>query len=479
MPAPTYERLSFLDTSFLALETPETHMHVASVAIFGMGDLATPEGGLDFDRIRRHIDARAHLVPRYRQKLAWIPLEQYPVWIDDTHFSLDYHVRHTALPRPGGEEQLKALAGRLMSQQLDRSKPLWEMWFVEGLSEDRFALIAKVHHCMIDGVAGVDLMAVLLDLMPTDEPGEPVPWTPRPEPSGAELVVGETARLTRTAIELAKGLGRGAKDVATGHLGELRKSLTSRTSAVSASLRSGWLSPSSETPINERIGPNRRFTWAQTPLEDLKTVRRAFGVTVNDVVLSVASGAIRRFLIEHRGFDADGVDIRAMNPVSVRADSTFGESSNQVAMWLVHLPVHEPDPGSRVRFVAEQTATLKEDRHAEGAAALVQGAAATPTRMLSAGLKAAEGIRPFNLTITNVPGPQFPLWLEGAPLQAIYPIVPLWQFHGLGLALFSYLGTVHWGIMGDWDLVPDIEAFVDCIHASLAELLEAASETAS
>jgi WS/DGAT/MGAT family acyltransferase len=478
MPAATYERLSFLDASFLALESPTTHFHVATVAIFGMGEMAKPDGGLDFEAIRDRIESRLHLVPRYRQRLAWIPVEQAPVWIDDRHFNLDFHVRHTSLPKPGTEEQLKALAGRLMSQQLDRAKPLWELWFVEGLSDDRFALIAKVHHCMIDGAAGVDLMAVLLDLQPTMELDDPEPWTPRPSPSGAELVVGESARLTRYAIDTTKELGKTMKNLVTGGFSDIRDRVTRRTSAMGASLKSGWLTPSSQTPINERIGPNRRFTWAEVPLEDVKTIRRAFGVTVNDVLLGVATGALRSFLSEHRGVDVAELDIRAMNPVSVRREATFGDSSNQVAMWLVHLPVGEPDAVRRLTKIQEQTRELKETRQAEGAAALVQASSGTPNRMLSAGLRAAEGIRPFNLTITNVPGPQFPLFLGTAPMLKTYPVVPLWQYHGLGIALFSYLGTVHWGIVTDWDLVPDPEVFVECVEAAMAELMAAAEDAA-
>lgn len=477
MPASTYERLSFLDASFLALESPTTHFHVATVAIFGMGEMTGPDGGLDFATIRRRIESRLHLVPRYRQRIAWIPVEHAPVWVDDKHFNLDYHVRHTSLPKPGTEEQLKALAGRLMSQQLDRAKPLWELWFVEGLSDDRFALIAKVHHCMIDGAAGVDLMAILLDLQPTTEVEEPKPWTPRPSPSGAELVVGESARLTRFAIDTTKGLGRTAKGMLTGGFSDVRDKVAKRASAMGASLKSGWLTPASQTPINERIGPNRRFTWAEVPLEDVKTVRRAFGATVNDVLLAIATGALRSFLVEHRGTDVSDLDIRAMNPVSVRRKATFGDdSSNQVAMWLIHLPIGEADPALRLAKVQEQTRELKLSRQAEGAAALVQGASGTPNRMLSAGLRAAEEMRPFNLTITNVPGPQFPLFLGTAPMLKTYPVVPLWQYHGLGIALFSYLGTVHWGIVTDWDLVPDPEAFVASIEAATAELLAAAAD---
>lgn len=475
MPAPTYERLSFLDASFLALETPETHMHLGTVAIFEMGDLATPEGGLDFERIRRHVQARLHLVPRYRQRLAWVPVEGNPVWVDDAHFNLDFHLRHTALPNPATDEKLKALAGRLMSQRLDRSKPLWELWVVECPDTERWAIVAKVHHAMIDGLAGVDLMAMLMDLMPVTEIDDPVPWTPRPAPSGAEMVVGESARFTRYVLDSVKGAGRTAKMAASGRFGELRRRATSRATAMSASIRSGWLNPSSVTPFNERIGPNRRFDWTVLALDDIKAVKRALDVTVNDVLVAITAGAIRRFLMDHRGFDVAGADIRSMVPVSIRAGSGLGDSGNQVAMWLVHLPVQEPDAESRVRYVHAQTEKVKAEQHAEGAIALVQSASATPARMLAAGLKAAEGIRPFNLTITNVPGPPVPLYLQGARMQSIYPVVPLWQYHGLGVALFSYAGSVHWGVMSDWDLVPDLEAFIECIQAEAAELVALAS----
>lgn len=476
MPASTYERLSFLDASFLALETPETHMHVGTIGIFEKGDLATPDGGLDFDRIRRHVESRLHLVPRYRQRLSWIPLEKAPVWVDDPHFNLDFHLRHTSLPAPGTEEQLKALTGRLMSQRLDRSKPLWELWIVEHVGEDRFGLVAKVHHCMIDGMSGVDLMAVLMDLMPVTEVAEPEAWTPRPAPSGAELVVGESARLTRYAIDTLRGAGRTAKEAAFGRFDELRERFTGRASAVAASLKSGWLNPSSETPINERIGPNRRFEWTEIPLDHVKAIKQTMGVTVNDVLLAISAGAIRRFLVEHRGFDVNGADVRAMVPVSVRAEGSMAGSGNQVAMWLVHLPVHEPDAESRLRFIHDQTEEVKSERHAEGALTLVQSAAATPTRMLAAGLKTAQGMRPFNLTITNVPGPPVPLYLQSARMERVYPVVPLWQYHGLGIALFSYCGTVHWGLMSDWDLVPDLDVFIDCIHAEAAELAALVAE---
>lgn len=470
MPA-TFERLSFLDTSFLALESPETHMHVASVLIVESEGMATPAGGLDIERIRRYMAGRIHLAPRYRQKLAWIPIERYPVWVDDEHFNLEYHVRHTALPKPGTEAQLQALAGRIVSQSLDRSKPLWEMWLVEGLEGGRFAIINKIHHCMIDGMAGVELMGMILNFGPDPTILEPREWTPRPMPTGAELLVAEHARLTRRLVDAARGVGN-LLDQAE----EVGQRIAQRIQTTTQALRSGWLSPTTRTPLNEKIGPNRRFAWLDTPLADLKQIRAATGASVNDIVLTIIAGAIRSFLTEHRGFDPIGTDFRAMVPVSVRANGNGGDLGNQVAMWLVGLHIGELDPMERLAAIRAETLRLKRTNQAEGAAALVAAASGTPVTLLSMGLKAAADRRPFNMTITNVPGPQFPLYLGEARMLATYPLVPLWQYHGLSIALFSYSGTMNWGVVADYDLVPDMAEFLECIRASEQELLAAAAE---
>ncbi len=470
MPA-TFERLSFLDTSFLALESPETHMHVASVLIVESEGMATPAGGLDIERVRRYMAGRIHLAPRYRQKLAWIPIERYPVWVDDEHFNLEYHVRHSALPKPGTEAQLQALAGRIVSQGLDRSKPLWEMWLVEGLEGGRFAIINKIHHCMIDGMAGVELMGMILNFGPDPTILEPREWTPRPMPTGAELLVAEHARLTRRLVDAARGVGN-LLDQAE----EVGQRIAQRIQTTTNALRSGWLSPTTRTPLNDKIGPNRRFAWLDTPLADLKQIRAATGASVNDIVLTIIAGAIRSFLAEHRGFDPVGTDFRAMVPVSVRAGGNGGDLGNQVAMWLVGLHIGELDPMERLAAIRAETLRLKRTNQAEGAAALVAAASGTPVTLLSMGLKAAADRRPFNMTITNVPGPQFPLYLGEARMLATYPLVPLWQYHGLSIALFSYSGMMNWGVVADYDLVPDMTEFLECIKESEQELLAAAAE---
>jgi WS/DGAT/MGAT family acyltransferase len=351
-----------------------------------------------------------------------------------------------------------------MSQGLDRGKPLWELWVVEGLEGNRFAIISKIHHCMIDGVAGAELMAMLLNFGPDRTVLEARTWEPQPTPSGAELIVAESARLTRSVLDQAKGLFDG--------LPGLAGRLAGRVQQAGQTLRSGWLTPSTPTPLNERIGPNRRFAWLDTPLETIKGARRATGASINDLVLTVVTGAIRSFMIEHRGFEPKRGGYRAMVPVSVR-EGAAEQLGNQVAMWLVELPIGEADPLARLAAISAETTRLKESNEAEGATALVDAASGTPVTLLSLGLKAAAERRPFNMTITNVPGPQFPLYLLDAQMEATYPLVPLWHHHGLSIALFSYAGTINWGVVADWDLVPDLDAFIDCLDRSVAELVEA------
>ena len=450
------DRLSFLDASFLTLEAPETHMHVGGVGIF------EDPGDLNIDTFRRFVSARLHLVNRYRQRIAWVPVENFPVWIDDEHFNLDYHVRHTSLPSPGNDEQLQKLTGRIMSQQLDRSKPLWEFWLVEGLSDNRFALISKIHHSMIDGISGVDLMATMFGLSPETDPGEPKPWTPAPTPTGIELAAGDLGRRLRTTV-----------DRFTSNRGERpSRDLMRKATAVGHSLSSGWLRKGSENPLNEKIGPNRRFTWMTTPLAEVKAVKNHLGGSVNDVVLATVAGAVRSFLSEHRDFPIpEDFEYRIMAPVSVRPTGQRGSLGNQVAMWLVDLPISEPDPGARYAHVAAATAKLKATDQALGASTLVQMSSGAPATLVSLGARLGTGRRPFATTVTNVPGPQIPLYMLNARLLHNFPLVPLYQNHAYGLALFSYAGELSWGINGDWDLLEDIDEFANCLRASFDELV--------
>ena len=467
-----YERLSSLDNSFLALESRSTHMHVGAVTIFCAGSFAKPDGGIDVERLKDFVSSKMHMIPRYRQRIVRVPIEQHPVWVDDEHFNIDYHIRHIALPRPGTDQELKRIAGRLMSQQIDRTKPMWEMVVVEGLDDGRFAIVTKIHHCMIDGLSGVDLMAVLMSLVPSEEivPG-PV-YEPRPIPNGTELLVRETTRRITGSI----GALRSARKV-VGNVSDLVDSVSNRLQAVSASLSAGWLIPTGKTPINGNVGPGRRFSWVDMPLADVKAIKNKLGGTVNDVFLATVAGAVRTFLRDQRGVDAaevDRIDFRVMAPVSVRGVDQSGTLGNQVAMWLAPLPVGEPDPITRLATVRAETERLKETNQALGAATLVRVSTGAPATLVALGARLAANARPFNMTVTNVPGPQFPLYMLDARMEASYPLVPLWESHGVGIAMFSYDGTVSWGINGDFAVMPDLDVFGETVLASFAELLEAA-----
>jgi len=467
---PHFEPLSHLDASFLALESPSTHMHVGAVVQFEAAQLKLADGGIDIGRIKAHILGKLQYIPRYRQRLAYVPATRHPVWVDDEHFNFDYHVRHTSLPRPGTDEQLKLLAGRIVSQQLDRAKPLWELWVVEGLENDRFAIIAKIHHCMIDGVSGIDLTSILLNVVPTTAVEPPDDWAPRPAPSSTQLVVAEAARMTRRTVDSMSSL----RSLRT-RSRELAMVGGGRAFAAFNSLRSGWLSAASRTPLNPDLGPNRRVDWTESSLDDIKEIRRALGGSVNDVLLAVVAGAIRHFLTAERQFDVDGIEFRAMVPVSTRQADQRGSLGNQVAMWLVNLPLSEPEPLLRLQKLHEETARLKQTNQALGASTLVELSRGTPLTLISMANRVVGPIvRPFNLTVTNVPGPQFPMYLLEAKMIASFPIVPLWSQHGLGLAIFSYDGNLHWGIHADFDAIPDTDRVAAAITTAIEELLEAA-----
>ncbi len=469
-----YEPLSYLDSSFLALESRSSHMHVASVVLLDASPIKRDDGGIDIDKIRDHIEAKLQYIPRYQQRLAFVPYNRSPVWIDDQEFNLEFHVRHSSLPRPGTDEQLKKLAGRIVSQQLDRDKPLWELWVVEGLEDDRFAIIAKIHHCMIDGISGVDLTTILLNVVPSAEIEAKVEWTPRPAPTGTELAVSELARVTRRRIDDLTSVTEIAKSGA-----EILGGTIHKLSAAANSLRSGWLSQAARTPLNPEIGPNRRFDWTEMPLDTVKSIKNSLGGTVNDVVLAIVAGAVRHFLEVERGFSTEGIEFRVMAPVSVRKPNQRGTLGNQVAMWLVNMPVGVADPVERLQRISAETKHLKDSNQALGAATLVDLSSGTPLPLLSiASRLVGSAVRPFNMTVTNVPGPQFPMYLLESKMLANYPIVPLWAQHGLGIALFSYDGRLLWGIQADYDTMTDIDAFIASIHHSTKLMVNAAEAVA-
>jgi len=469
MPRYAYNRLTALDNSFLLLEKPNSYMHVASTLIFEAGPLRKPEGGIDMESIRAATAAALHLIPRYRQKLKYVPVENSPVWIDDDRFNLDYHLRHTSLPKPGSEAQLKKLSARIMQQHLDRARPLWEIWIVEGLEGDRFAMISKVHHCMIDGVSGVDILNTQLRPTPDRRVADPAPFYPRPEPSGLELLRHELLRRLQLPIDTVRDVGNFVREAT-----DTRRDMSTRLRSITEML-GGTLRRPSATPLNGKIGPHRRFDWLEMDIAEIKYVRKSLGGSLNDVVLTVVTGAVQRFL-GRRGVGLDDLDFRIMAPVSVRQEGERGKLGNRVSAWLIPLPVDEADPREQLRRIGEKTQELKESKQAVGAEVLTQAAEWTPSTLLALGARNATRLLPFNMVVTNVPGPQVPMYLHGARLLETYPHVPLVDQLGLGIALLSYDGKIGWGFNADYDLVPDLDQFVEDVRSSFAALQREATD---
>jgi WS/DGAT/MGAT family acyltransferase len=466
-----YERLGALDASFLGIEDDSCHMHVGGVLIFDIGPLRAPDGSLDIDRIRQSIHARLHLVPRFRQRLAYVPYERIPIWVDDDRFRLAYHVRHTALPHPGDERVLKRLVGRVMSQALDRNRPLWEMWVVEGLDGDRFALISKTHHCMIDGISGADLMSVIMSPYPEPTTAPPEPWKPRPHPTSARLIFDEAVRRAAQPPAVMRAVYDAVRDPETAW-----RDITEAAAGIMETFAPA-LTPGSKTPINVDVGPHRRFDWTEMKVADLKAVKNVLGGTLNDVVLATVTGALRSFFAQ-RGLDADDLDIRAMVPVSVRSDDERGHLGNRVTQLTAPLPVTLADAVERLNAVRATTADLKESRQALGGEVLTAISEWTVPNLLVQAVRLAARARPYNLIVTNVPGPQIPLYMEGALMRTSYPVVPLFENLALVVGLFSYNGGLYWGLNADWEQIPDLHDFVIALEDSFRELQEAARAAA-
>jgi diacylglycerol O-acyltransferase len=453
------DRLTGLDASFLHLEDASAHMHVAGVMLF--------EGPPPpYEELLEVFERRLPLVPRYRQRLAFVPLGQgRPRWVDDPHLNLRYHVRSTALPSPGSEEQLQNLAGRVFSQQLDRDKPLWEVWLVEGLEGDRFAMLSKTHHALVDGISGVDIMSVLFDtsaepLTPTG-PGDR--WLPRPLPSRAQLL-GE-ALLERATIPTEV-----VRSVRAVFRGPLRMLEAAREAAVGVGAMA-WagLNPAPPSPYNAPIGPHRRFTWMRASLRDIKAIKDSLGGTVNDVVLATVAGALGRHL-RRRGHNTDGLELKAMVPVSVRQDVERGALGNKVAAMMAPLPVWCQEPVARLDIVREELKGLKSSGQAVGAQVLTDLSGFAPSTIMDQASRLMARQRFFNLVVTNVPGPQVPLYLLGRRMLDPFPMVPLAKGQGIGVALLSYDGAINFGVVGDFDLLWDLDDFADDLRQSLAEL---------
>ena len=456
-------RLTGLDSSFLHLERDSAHMHVAGCMVFE-GPAPSHEDLLE------QIDSRLHLVPRYRQRLAFVPFNQgRPVWVDDPHFKASFHVRHTALPRPGGDDELQRLAGRVFSQPLDRSRALWELWLVEGLADGRFALLSKTHHALVDGVSGVDIATVLFDSSPDPMPvaapeGE---WVPRPLPSGTQLLADALIERAVMPAEIARGVRaalRGPRAVG----GRVAQSLAGLGAMAMTGLQAAPTSP-----FNVRIGPHRRFAWVQGELAEFKAVKNALGGTVNDVVLAVVAGGLGRYMRLH-GYSTDDVVLRAMVPVSVRADVEHGALGNRVAAMWAPLPVGVTDPVARLQTISAAMNDVKASGQAVGAEVLTALSGFAPPTIMAQAARLQARQRLFNLVVTNIPGPQHPLYILGRELIALYPMVPLAENTALGIAIMSYNGQLNFGLTADFDTLADVETLVDELTAAIEELVGAA-----
>jgi WS/DGAT/MGAT family acyltransferase len=458
------DRLSGLDTSFLHLERSGAHMHVASTIIF--------EGPPPpYEEFRDHIGSRLHLVPRFRQKLRFVPLSQgRPVWVDDPHLNLNYHVRHTALPPPGAEQQLRTLSARVFAQQLDRSKPLWEMWLVEGLEGDRFAIVGKSHHCLVDGISGVDITTVLFDAAREPEtPASTGPeWLPRPEPSDLQLLGQALLERATSPREIARGVRaamRGPRLVAS----RLREGLLATGQLVGTGLSAP------DTPFNVEIGPHRRIEWVRGDLGEFKRIKDQLGGTVNDVVLAVVTGALGRYL-HARGFRSEDLELRAMVPVSVRAEEKQGALGNQVATMMAPLPVWCLDPAERLHLITAAMGDLKDSGQAVGAQIITGLTDFAPPTIAAQAARLMPRQRFFNLVVTNVPGPQMPLYVLGREMEAVFPMVPLAQNQALCVGIMSYNGQINFGLVGDYEAMADLDSLALDLKASIEELSSAAPQ---
>ena len=455
------DRLTSIDAGFLHQEDGGAHMHIGGLSVFAG---PAPSG----EELREHIAGRLHLVPRYRQKLVQMPLGTgRPLWAEDPGFRLEYHVRHTALPSPGSEEQLMTLASRVASQRLDRTKPLWEVWLVEGLQDGRWATISKTHHAMIDGVGGIDLLSALLDATPQPRPVEEDTWQPRATPgpvgllaAGAYGAVKNVARLSGRGLGLTVNPLRAVQEVAS-------------TAAALAAVGAPLLRSAPATPLNRKPGPHRRLMVVRTQLADYKVVKQAFGATVNDVVLAAVAGALGRYL-QGRGVETDGLQLRACVPISVRTPEKTGAAGNEITIVTAPLPVGISHPVERLALVRQAMGHLKGSRQAEGAKVMTSLENALPPAVLARASRLGFSSRLYNLLVTNVPGPQVPIYLLGRQLEELAPLAFLAPEHTLAIGIVSYHGAVTYGLLADSDALPDLPALAQHLRDSLAELVAAA-----
>ncbi|HET6953670.1 MAG TPA: wax ester/triacylglycerol synthase family O-acyltransferase [Acidimicrobiales bacterium] len=464
------DTLSTLDAEFLHIEDGIAHMHIAGACVFAGPPPTTGE-------LARLVEGKMHQIPRYRQRVRSVPLELgRPIWADDPDFDRGYHLRRTALPSPGDDRAFCALMGRLMSQELDRDRPLWETWLVEGLEDDRWALIFKIHHCLVDGVAGAGLLQVLLDPTPTTEIPDPVPWEPSPEPGGAVKVLGAWAGLARDAVTSARGLPAAVRNPVA----------AARAALPTVQGLGRWvrhLGATSPLSVEGSIGPHRSWAHADVALADVKAVGRAFGATVNDVVLTAVTGGYRELLID-RGDEVVGTVFRSLVPVSTRHEDGHGILDNRVSAMLYELPVGVADPVARLRLVQEQLGELKGSRMAEAGAVLTEiGDLAPPAAIGTASRLASWAMRrlpqrSINTVTTNVPGPQSPLYCLGREMIEYRPFVPIYHGVRVSTAILSYNGRVYFGVTGDYQTTPQVDVVADGAVRAVRELRDRVAEAA-
>jgi diacylglycerol O-acyltransferase len=451
--------LSPLDAAFLRLEDRSTSVHIASVAVF---DGPSPT----YDEVYAAYLFKLHLVPRYRQRVRELPLQLgRPVWVDDVHFNLRYHLRHTALPRPGTDAQLRDLVGRLMSQQLDRGKPLWEAWVVDGLEGDRWAVISKVHHCMVDGIAGTDLLSLVLDASADPAPADTLPPPLAPEPGLGRLLLATARTVPHRPASVVRAV---TQAVAHPRQAAVDVAMTARGALAFARLAR----PATSSSLSGPLSPHRRWGWTSATLDDVRIIRRSLGGTVNDVVLTAVTRGFRDLLLS-RGETPDARAVRTLVPVSVRGQDGRGELDNRVSAMIAELPVAEAEPTGRLTAVREELDRLKRSGEPQVGGLVTSAAGLAPPPLLSLGLTGVFRLphRHLVTVATNVPGPQHPLYLCGRRMAEYYPYVPIADRVRMGVAITSYDGTLGFGVTADEDSTPDLQVLLDGIDAELRDLL--------
>ncbi len=460
-----HERMTAADAVFLRIETDHEPQHVGSLSLFEGAPLRRDDGAIRIDELRAHVERRLHRVPRLRQRIMPVPLSQgRPVWVDDEQFDIEYHVRLPSLPRPGGRSQLLDLMSRVQAIALDRDRPLWEMWFIDGLDDDRVGLMLKTHHALGDGIANVDLALALVDLAPDPPPDDDVPeWTPRPATAPSGLLLESLAEQASRPVALGRAALQSLRDP--------QPAIDGATNVV-RTVRDFLVKPK-PAPWNRAVGAQRRWVSATVPMRTVRKVRKHHEVTINDVVLAACSGALRSFLGERDGARTDETPLKAMVPVSLRSDDERGDTlGNRISLILVDLPVSESDPIARLEAVHAQTSEMKGSSMVDGTQTILDLADGVPqiagplTNFVSRQI-------PMNLVITNIPGPPIPLYMRGARLEETYPYVEVIDNEGLTIAVVSYDDTMFFGITGDREVMADIGDLARGIEREFKKLAKA------